>query len=137
MTLPDLLELGTSEEGKARLRVMLAELVGWIDTKEKWHGFHKWTHPNGQTYFGQKEDHLSCLPNFCADLNAVHAVEETLTDQQQADYADALWHLVDPVEEIGEPDDDGIPNLVTNMFKTVHITALQRTVALILTLQKP
>lgn len=79
-----------------------------------------------------QENHWHLVPDYPVDLNAMHEAEKTLTEQQRADYADELFHLTDPVYQIGVTD-DGDPDLATDMCKWLTATARQRCMAFILT----
>ncbi len=102
----------------AELRIMLAELDGWKRHDKHEDGFGAgqrlttgWNNPGG-IWFRK-------LPDFTADLNAVHQVEKTLTLDQSTRYMSDLW-----------------PRGYAP-FQAVSAKARQRTIALILTLQQP
>ena len=106
------------------LRVMLAELEGWqrLATPEPllWKrdgithvvGHADWRGPD--TRLKQTED----IPNFCGDLNACHEVEMRL--KNDCDYVAHLREVVG-----------------NEAIDMIFAAARQRTIALILTLQKP
>ncbi len=127
-TLDELLEMGETDEGKARLRAMLAELVGWdnirIDPTDS-----SWSGEPPQVY--ERIAFRLPLPNFCADLNAVHEIEHTHI-KSWTRYEDVLSGV-----SKGELIKSGIDPCDAARIATIHATALQRTIALILTLQKP
>ncbi len=104
------------------LRVMLAELCGWQryhekgDTTTFWEGYN----PQGKfCLFGD-------VPNYPRSLDACHEAEKMLTDEQANSYMNAIHDPIDPMGDAGWKTD----------FLYLTATARQRTLALILTLQK-
>lgn len=99
------------------LRVMLAELAGWENTTAD--GFFIGRSPNGGGY--------AELPNYPQDLNACREVALTLDREQKNRYINRLS------EDVQEDHMDA----VDLDFAWCEASARQRTIALILTLQKP
>ena len=94
------------------LRVMLAELVGYV---------HR---PDGAWQESGRVG--SCgIPNYPQDLNACHAVENSLGDEYPTHNRE--WFRKQLRKVCNHP----------SHTHEVHATARQRTIALILTLQKP
>jgi hypothetical protein len=112
-TLPQLQALGQTEEGRTRLRMMLAELRGFKN--EEAGGFRFWSNPDGSPTMRDN------LPNFCEDLNACHEAEMTLTDDQYSQYA---WSVL-----------AGTPEKEVECREFFSACPLQRTIHLILALQ--
>lgn len=132
-SITELLELAKTDAGKDQLRVMLAELVGW-KRDGKWGIYPQWLNPQGEHRYGQQYDHLSCVPDYPRDLNACHEVEMTLTGKQQNEFIRWLHELIIYTAEVEHR--VGIPQ-DARIWICLHSTATQRTIALILTLQKP
>lgn len=142
-TLEPLLELGKSEEGKDRLRVLLAELLGWrqadhgdktlyrftaISPEGMERSFKVDSRGNGSPFESAGEALKVSAPNWPRDLNACHEVEKGLTETQLKNCDQHLWKIVgDHCIET--------QRLIDGLFW--HATATQRTIALILTLQQP
>jgi hypothetical protein len=70
-----------------------------------------------------------------SDLNAMHSAEETLDEQQRADFADHLFHLMVCDENHGPGfNDEDI--MLPSAFSQVHIPALMRATAFVKALGK-
>lgn len=100
------LEAMTDDE----LRVMLGKLDGW--RLAPCYAENPYT-----PWWERANSYPQSLPNYPADLNACHAVEERLSLDQSSQYVNLLW-----------------PQGYAP-FRAVHATARQRSIALILTLQ--
>ncbi len=129
------------------LRVMLASAQGWLAVNDAtvpdrvWpckgtitgkDGWWMMFPPHGYIMSNRLPSTglVACYPpDYPADLNAVHEAEKTLTDVQKIEYA---LHL-----EVGSISSDDGEIHYGNLFGTLHATARQRTIYLILTLQKP
>lgn len=103
------------------LRVMCAELCGF----EK-HPEHKVWYMNSGGW-NPKTSRIETLPNYPADLNACHEAENPIYNDPDrthlwSNYLDALTDQCSPV--------------LQNVEHSVRAAARQRTIALILTLQK-
>lgn len=147
-TLQDLIALGETEGGKEKLRVMLAELCGWRWITAEYHGLSAFVGARPtRTMFvepklalkdfdwveiGPAEPIISFIhvcgsPDYPSDLNACAEVEMSLPTND-----DPRGHGMSSRETFRHYLDlacHGRPH-------PVHATALQRTIALILTLQK-
>lgn len=105
-------------------QIAIAEAYGWINqgrTKSVPALEHKWTHPSltRGTFL-----HTSALPSYLTDLNAMHEMEQTLTEQQQATYA-LFLHGVSKRPKVDHLGRD---------FDAIHATASQKAEALLRTL---
>lgn len=101
-----------------QLRVAVAERMGWkILWPKSWQNRHL-SRPDG-TCFRPADPRISLadlLPDFPADLNACHEMEETLNDEQKANYAMMLHEM------------HGTP-LATFWHRVICSTARQRCIA--------
>lgn len=112
-TLQDLIALGETEDGRVTLRLTLAKLCNWSDIDPHWEGYH-------QEFCGiEGPFHVPDYPN---DLNACHEVEMSLNESQHHQFAAFVRKIVPG-------------NYMHESFRAISATALQRTIALILTLQ--
>lgn len=111
-TLPELQSLGQTEEGKDRLRVMLAEALGWEGPRFGSRGWR--AKPPGTIRY-----YRHSIPDYPRDLNAVHEVELGLDTQTER-----LWRAY-------------LEQICRTMGGMLHANATQRTIALISVLQKP
>jgi hypothetical protein len=97
-------------------RLVLAD-DGWWDAQST-HAFHRL----GTT----RDKAIDSLPNFLADLNAMHEAEKVLTDDQQLHYITYL---------LGRKGTDGMWDLSWDAaYHCTHATASQRAEALLRTL---
>ena len=101
-----------------RIRIKVAEAMGW---KHPEYGYmqNAWRESNGSWHFGS---------NVLDDLNACAEAERNLTENQRAEFADALCRIC-----AAENDGPG-----TAVSKAFHATASQRATALaaVITAQK-
>jgi len=61
----------------------VAESVGWIRREPDC-----WVHPQHGYLRG---DNLGCCPDYCNDLNAMHEVENSMTDKMHDKLRNVLW----------------------------------------------
>lgn len=104
------------------------------------HGPHEWYRigygkdqqrtPCDHITHDQYKPYGDLLPDYCNDLNAVHDIEETLTDEQYERYSVDLWSIVNHAQ-IRQPSH---PTRCERTFMSA--SAEQRTDALILTLSQ-
>jgi hypothetical protein len=100
-------------------RIKLAEAAGFTQEEPWLNGSKCWGHKNHPKHIGFEE-----IPDYFNDLNAVHELEETLTDKQWPEYREELRTVV-----LG-----GI-RLISQWCKAdIHATAAERCEALGLTL---
>ena len=81
---------------------------------------------------------VSDLPDYLNDLNAMHEVEKTLTDEQRKVFVKNL-NIYHPSADIHYPDTNArhyFSELRTEVFSLVHTTAAQRAEAYLRTIGK-
>lgn len=126
-TLESLLELSKTPEGIQQIRIMVAELDGWkpflLDNGAQMMP-PRWLAPYGEMVYS-----LATMPKYPEDLNAVHEVEKMAYKKENAgwslEYAEALRDVQFHSHDVMEYN------------YSWHATAIQRCIAMILTLQKP
>lgn len=72
------------------------------------------------------------MTDFCGDLNQMRIVEVLLNDQEQADYADHLYHDLPALENVGPMDtsDPDSPDvMICSFFTLCHASARHRAIA--------
>jgi hypothetical protein len=126
-TLESLLELSKTPEGIQQIRIMVAELDGWTECILEKDGYAWGVNPN---LIDNECGGWMSIPKYPEDLNAVHEVEEKIPSSQVGFYAMYLVRVVGP-KVIPAGEDFKMSEMCW------HATALQRCIALILTLQKP
>jgi hypothetical protein len=119
-TLEDLLELGKTETGQDALNHTLCILAGWEVDPEQEDG----------ADMGTFNGHWDMIPDYTGDLNACREVEKVLRDAGIDAYERNLTEIMNQGARVCDfsvyPGD-----------RMWHASALHRTIALILTLQKP
>lgn len=141
-TLESLLELSKTPEGIQQIRIMVAELDGWKVGPSLYHeGLLSLFRPDGEQMgsswalkeeaWTQKHYGFPKLPKYPEDLNAVHTIVLKIKGDNRSLYCDylALQH-----DFTGK--DHKLALWEVKWFSHTA-TALQRCIALILTLQKP
>jgi hypothetical protein len=113
-TLSDLQKLAETDEGRERIRVLVAELMGWT-------GIYEEVHPAITYLWGYDDEfehpkHRRIVPDYPRDLNAIASAEAGLTDEEHAAF-------------------QGLLILVCEGKRTVSASALHRCMAFILTKQ--
>lgn len=112
-----------------QLRKLCGEYSGWRRTTDKEFRLYarEWIRE-----IRHEVAHANEFPDYPHDLNAMAKEEETLSEQERADYADELFHLTEPVFQTGTTE-DGDPEIATDMFKWLTASARQRCIAFIVT----
>ena len=123
----------TTEEVKKltddELRIRVAELRGYkrASMLQPGTGLPLWEHPtemvhatDGTPLFPHRVI-ASNLPNYPQDLNAMHEVEDALTEEQYNRFCDILWNMCGGA---------------SGKFGAIHSTARQRAEAFVLTMEK-
>lgn len=148
-TLEELLELGKTEDGKDQLRVMLAEIRGWkhrLATRKEPIERGGFRLPNAfgepiEAWWHETEAPgvYTSPPNYPRDLNACHEVRCSLKGFDSDLFADVLCQIIKPNHINGRRNESlGSPQLSwPGVFKVANASAVDTTIALILTLQKP
>jgi hypothetical protein len=79
-----------------QINAAIAEACGWTDIRNSgvWHNFALWgLPPQVKSLKETSSDYIpvpNFVPNYCADLNAMHEAEKTLTIEQWHDYVDFM-----------------------------------------------
>ena len=96
-TLESLLELSNTDEGRQKIRVIVAELVGWSTWKgsENYPSLKVWTAPDG------KARCRSDIPEYHTSLNAIMPEVRKLNEDQQNRWINVLADIIDPMGELG------------------------------------
>ena len=105
----------------------IAEACGWKCGYTEKSGYYV-VDPNGfQRGWSKLEDvAISALPNYCADLNAMHEAEKVLGEKRIRTYAFLLAQVLDTSPTVDLDD----------QFLNIHATARQRAEAFLRTLGK-
>lgn len=119
-TLTTLLELAETDEGREKIRVMVAELAGW----QKCPGsLVCWEHD-------KKVATRASLPRFTTSLDAIASAEAGLTDEEWDRYAELLFDIA----ENESLEMDFIDIALSRAY--VSASALHRAIAFVLTKQE-
>ena len=111
-------------------RIAIAESVGWTEISD-------WS-ANGINGKHPTEPWVKVIPDYLNDLNAMHEVEKTLTDEQRKVFVKNL-NIYHPSADIHYPDTNArhyFSELRTEVFSLVHTTAAQRAEAYLRTIGK-
>lgn len=94
-------------------RIAIAEACGWRGIP-----------PEDPLWWKKGDDrqHVTGLPDYLNDLNAMHEAESKMTPMQQIDYSTFLMRKHD--------------GLTTQVFECIHATAAQRAEAFLRTIDK-
>ena len=101
-------------------RIKIAEACGWKTETRRAMGYGGVT--NAIQYYWEKNGCIDTLPDYCNDLNAMHTVEQSLTDEMKREYIKQLVAVVNESE--------------WSKWPTAHATATQRAEAFLRTLDK-
>ena len=117
-------------------RIAIAEACGWhhvqsckLDSPEIYPDG-AWKHPKrGRWLFRMDSKIEGGIPNYPADLNAMHEAEKTLDYEQGEQFASDIWEII-----INAEDDQEYPP--SSNFSYLHATAAQRAEAFLRTIEK-
>lgn len=129
MTLTDLQALASTDEGRERIRVMVAEALNWTDVRMYYGTMEGGTYDGliGTTPLGSKRMRV---PLWTTSLNACAELEAGLTDEEWDRYADALFDIA-----ANESPEVAFINIALSRVY-VSASALHRCIALVLTKQE-